>query len=402
MANYGDFKYGVFLYEETDQADLPNATNMPATVLTDPGSFRGTANQQDDHETRKANYEEQRKMLTRIHDAVVSTFGEDKFAPLENDYGILPEYKAWELYRSLYNSYIKRKDYGKASEDTTIKMNKKWDPTTPFGTYLRRQQVYKQILVKCGDTIDNKIMIRRTLPSLEDIPDLELACDKWDSKAEADQTWANFKTHFTAEVAKAQEKGGTHKLSKIGIANQLLEANQKILDLEQRLEANETNASIRAAEQDETMKNAFMLFLENQQANMANQVKETTNPAPTNSADAALKLMQQLIENNTTKDTTKKETPVRRNTALYTPPAQTEGAVCTKVDGQEKWTATIMNTNPQINQKEERQWCQHCNAGKGKWIMKRANDHWTGTHDAWAKKRKDRITKRYHRDISQL
>ena len=295
LTDYGDFKYGVFLFKETDQATLPNATNMPATVLTDPGSFRGTANQRDDHETKKADYQEQRKMLTRIHDAIVSTFGEDKFAPLENDHGILREYKAWELYASLYKSYIKRKDYGKASEDTTIKMNKKWDPTTPFGTYLRQQQVYKQILEKCGDTIDDDIMIRRTLPSLEDIPDLELACNKWDSKAEADQTWANFKTHFTTEVAKAQEKGGTNKLSKIGFANQLLEANQKILDLEQRLEANETNANIRAAEQDETMKNAFMLFLENQQANMANQVKETpppTNPAPTDSSDATQKLLQ--------------------------------------------------------------------------------------------------------------
>ena len=148
-----------------------------------------------------------------------------------------------------------------------------------------------------------------------------------------------------------------------------------------------------------------MLFLENQQATMANQVKETptpTNPAPTDSSEATQKFLQQLVQNNNPKDTTKNETPIRRNTALYTPPAQTDGAVCTKVDGKEKWTANIMNTNPQINQKEERQWCQHCNKGKGKWILKRANNHWTGTHDAWAKKRKDRITKRYHRDISKL
>ena len=95
----------------------------------------------------------------------------------------------------LYQNYIKPKDYDAVSEVTTTKMNVKWDPTTPFGTFLCQQQLYKNVLEQCRNTIDCSIMIRQS--------DLELACDKWESKAEADQTWKNFKKHFTIEVANA-------------------------------------------------------------------------------------------------------------------------------------------------------------------------------------------------------
>ena len=45
-----------------------------------------------------------------MHEAIVKTFGEDKFATLQNDYGILTERLPWELYDSLYENYVKPKD----------------------------------------------------------------------------------------------------------------------------------------------------------------------------------------------------------------------------------------------------------------------------------------------------
>ena len=85
---------------------------------------------------------------------------------------------------------------------------------------------------------------------------------------------------------------------------------------------------------------------------MANRLKETPPPSkPTpDTSDVTHKLLQQLINNNNSnnKDKNKTKTKIPQNTALYTPTSQTEGAVWTTVDNQEKWTATIMNTNPQI------------------------------------------------------
>lgn len=142
----------------------------------------GKSNQWENHEHQRANYHKQSKMLTQMHKAVVKTFGEDKLATLQNKYGILLEHQPWELYDELYKNYVKAKDYGKVSKATTTKMNVKWDPTTLFGTFLCQQQLYKQVLEQCGDTIDDSIMIRQSLPSSEDIPNLELACGKWNSK----------------------------------------------------------------------------------------------------------------------------------------------------------------------------------------------------------------------------
>ena len=85
-------------------------------------------------------------MLVQMHNVVIETLGEEKFTILQSNYGILLEYQPWKLYKTLYQNYVKPKDYVAVSKAMNVKINIKWDLTTPFGTFLCQQQFYKIVM----------------------------------------------------------------------------------------------------------------------------------------------------------------------------------------------------------------------------------------------------------------
>ena len=58
ISDYSNYGYGVFCFKYATQATVPDIQNMPAQILTNPGPFTGTANQQENHENHWANYQE--------------------------------------------------------------------------------------------------------------------------------------------------------------------------------------------------------------------------------------------------------------------------------------------------------------------------------------------------------
>ena len=177
------------------------------------------------------------------------------------------------------------------------------------------------------------------------------------------------------------------------------------MDLQKQLDKNKINTQIWAAKQDKTIKSVFMLLLDNYRLDMANHTKKTTPPtklAPVDASDVTQQLLSQLPKNYLREITkTKTKTQKKQLSALYTPPTQSNRVVCTKVDSQDKWTATIMNDYLRAKQKEEEQWCQHCNNRQGMWIINQENvKQWIGSHNAWVKKQTEYSKKIYRDQLS--
>ena len=224
------------------------------------------------------------------------------------------------------------------------------------------------------------------------VPDLKEASKAWRKKTSANKLWANFKTHFADKLKIA--KDGNQELANIGLVNEVQELKQKVAAYEEK--DNERTQEM----------NLLCQAVYNGLQEMANETKENTNPnPPAPLTDSELKtLMRKILKNNSntaptnlTSNKKQKGNP-KQQEALFTPPEQTQGAVCTKVDGHDKWTATIMNTHPDVSAKEDRVWCQPC----GKWMVKNFNNNWTGTHKAWQEKEKDKVKCRYKAKMIEL
>ena len=138
MSDYDNYGYGVFCLKRAEKKHPSRGEQHACHNPYQSWSIYGKIqpNQRENHKRQRANYQEQRKMLTLMHNEAIVTFGEDKFAILQNDYSVLPEHQMWELHEALYQYYVKPKYYGAVNEAMTVKMNVKWDPTTPFGTLL--------------------------------------------------------------------------------------------------------------------------------------------------------------------------------------------------------------------------------------------------------------------------
>ena len=227
---------------------------------------------------------------------------------------------------------------------------------------------------------------------MEAVPVLASAVTEWKKKAAADKTWANFKQHFKDELK--HMKSGKQKLASLGLVNEVQELKNQLVAY--------------VAKDKERTQELSLLCQAVQEGfwEIANETKENTNPnPPAPSTDSKLKtLLRKMLQNNSNTATTaltsnkKQQRNPKGQVALITPPEQTKGAVCTKVDGHDKWTATIMNTHPNVNKEEERQWCQPC----GRWMVKNFNNHWTGTHKDWQVKERAKQKKLYKKKLKEL
>ena len=293
------------------------------------------------------------------------------------------------MFEELYNSSVTDEDKQSTVEEMATEMQEKWDPTTDFDVYTNRQDERREVTDKCGDRATDAQMIRRSLPSMEAVPVLASAVTEWKKKAAADKTWANFKQHFKDELK--HMKSGKQKLASLGLVNEVQELKNQL-------------AAYVAKDKERTQELSLLCqAVQEGFREIANETKENTNPnPPAPSTDSELTtLLREILQNTSTTALTgnkKQRTNPKGQVAFRTPPEQTTGAVCTKVDGHDKWTATIMNTHPNVNKEEERQWCQPC----GRWYVKNFNNHWTGTHKDWQLKEKAKTERIYKAKMKEL
>ena len=183
-------------------------------------------------------------------------------------------------------------------------------------------------------------------------------------------------------------------MRKLGLANEVQELKSKLEEYEKKDKEREQDVQKIALAVYEGMTEI---------ANAAQEQTPATKPSVTLDPETK-KLLEDAINSNKQTSPTKPPAPKRprrnpkNNSALYTPPEKTEGAVCEKVNGCDKWTATIMNKNKNVTAKEERIWCQPCK----KWILQTYTEHWTGTHDDWIKQEKERLRKKYEEKVKTL
>ena len=258
------------------------------------------------------------------------------------------------MFEELYNSCVTDEDKQSTVETMATKMQEKWDPTTDFDVYTNRQDKRREVTNRCGDRATDAQMIRRSLPSMEAVPVLASTVTEWKKKAAADKTWANFKQHFKDELK--HMKSGEQKLASLGLVNEVQEFKNQL-------------AAYVAKDKERTQELSLLCqAVQEGFREIANETKENTNPnQPAPSTDSKLKtLLCEMIQNSSNTATTaltgnkKPRKNPKGQVVFITPPEQTMGAVCTKVDGHDKWTAKIMNTHPKVNKEEEQQWCQPC------------------------------------------
>lgn len=196
-------------------------------------------------------------------------------------------------------------------------MIEKWDPTTEFKLYTNLQEHYRYITLKFNDQATSNVIVRRSLPRMEAIPDLEPACRKWKRKQPANQTWDEFKTHFATEIRNVKKQtGGMHK---VGLANEVQELKKKL------------------EERNQDVKLMCQAVSEGIQE-MANATQEqTAKLEPSKTIETDIKTMvQEYLDRLTIKSPPERPTNKqqkrngKKNTALYTPPDKTKGAVYIK------------------------------------------------------------------------
>ena len=327
---YGAYGFAALLLSATEQATLPGveAANTPFQILDDPGPYIGTTVQaRINHEREIANYKAQKQVIADMIKCIKYAFGLDRFAGLQNQHGLVIPTSPYAMFEELYNSCVTDEDKQSTVEKMATEMQEKWDPTTDFDAYTNRQEERREVTNKCGDRATDAQMIRRSLPSMEAVPVLAPAVTEWKKKASADKTWANFKRHFKDELK--HMKSGKQKLASLGLVNEVQELKHQLAAYVEKDKERTQEISLLV----QAVHEGFQV--------MANETKENANPnPPAPSTDSELKtLMREILQNNSNTATTaltgnkKQRKNPKGQVALITPPAQTKGAVCTKVDG---------------------------------------------------------------------
>jgi hypothetical protein len=74
-----------------------------------------------------------------------------------------------------------------------------WNPDEPLENLWHRVNEIKRFATRAGEAIPDTVIIRLTKQVVEATGVFSNAIDKWQDKLPADQTWANFVTHFERE-----------------------------------------------------------------------------------------------------------------------------------------------------------------------------------------------------------
>ena len=125
-----------------------------------------------------------------------------------------------QLLQHLYDSYglISQMDL----DDNKTRMKSPYDITTPIENLFAQIDESLEYADSGNSPFTNAQIVTNAYILIFSTGQLERACEEWDSKAEADKTWPNFKTHFRAahqRYIKQQRLRQSHFNSPQGQAN---------------------------------------------------------------------------------------------------------------------------------------------------------------------------------------
>ena len=90
--------------------------------------------------------------------------------------------------------------------DNETEMMKAWDPNVPFETLIMQIEEGQQFASSAGVPFTKNQIITKAYTLIHRTGLHFDACDNWNKKTPAEQTWENFKTHFSTEVLKENKK----------------------------------------------------------------------------------------------------------------------------------------------------------------------------------------------------
>ena len=144
----------------------------------------------DEHRVAEQEKNELQKMLI---DAVDTTYIQELDDP---DYGFA-EVTIQDFLEHLEDRYgkIDHKDL----ENNREKLKTAWNPDKPIETLWADVNAIRQFAVAGDAEINDATTISLLLMMFDKSGLMGTACDKWRDKADANKTWANFRSHFTEE-----------------------------------------------------------------------------------------------------------------------------------------------------------------------------------------------------------
>ena len=90
--------------------------------------------------------------------------------------------------------------------DNETEMTKAWDPNTPFENLITQIEEGQRFASSAGVPFTENQIITKAYTLIYRTGLHFDACDEWNEKTPAEQTWENFKTHFSTEVLKENKK----------------------------------------------------------------------------------------------------------------------------------------------------------------------------------------------------
>jgi hypothetical protein len=88
------------------------------------------------------------------------------------------------------------------------RLKEPWNPNQDFANFWTKIKTVRQIATDGANAITDNTTIKLTIQALRSAGVYAHAITTWDDKPDAEQTWANFQTHFTQ-----QDKNRLHNLT---------------------------------------------------------------------------------------------------------------------------------------------------------------------------------------------
>ncbi|OEU06232.1 hypothetical protein FRACYDRAFT_255587 [Fragilariopsis cylindrus CCMP1102] len=217
---------------------------------TNPGIYGGNTHQLlEIHKTATLAWRRYKLAQAATKKMIMHAFKDYHFLELQDDNGDIVGYTAIELFDHLMDQYVQPEDV--ADQVTALHkiLEQDFDPNEEPQVYYKAVQDARNTLHSLNQTVDDETLIRHGLNQFKEHIDLKLDIKEWKKLNRAEKTWKKFKTHFTKAISDNKKDTGTlkaigianavrerenqHKENQIVLAQASVEANEKIVALEQ-------------------------------------------------------------------------------------------------------------------------------------------------------------------------
>ena len=217
---------------------------------TNPGIYGGNTHQLlEIHKTATLAWRRYKLAQAATKKMIMHAFKDYHFLELQDDNGDVVGYTAIELFDHLMDQYVQPEDV--ADQVTALHkiLEQDFDPNEEPQVYYKAVQDARNTLHSLNQTVDDETLIRHGLNQFKEHIDLKLDIKEWKKLNRAEKTWKKFKTHFTKAISDNKKDTGTlkaigianavrerenqHKENQIVLAQASVEANEKIVALEQ-------------------------------------------------------------------------------------------------------------------------------------------------------------------------